>query len=217
MAESKLIPITACLMVQDEEKHIARAINNIKDQVCSILVVDGGSSDNTVEIARSLGAKVYERKFDFDFSAQRNFLMSKVETEWALWLDADEYFSDMFFNLLPALVLKTPEKCVAYHVYRISKFDGEIKGNDFQWRLMKKDFVKWTGKIHEGIEFMKGTKGLKVPEQYCMMHEHTMKRQLWNNSLYYNINNGKLERPATRSGMEYQQDKWVFVENDREG
>ena len=213
--DSMEIPITACIIAQDEERYIERAIKNVKPHVSKIIIVDGGSKDKTKDIARDNGCLIYDRAFDFDFSAQRNFAASHAQTPWILWLDADEYFSQEFFYILPALVMNVPEKCSAYHVYRISIFDKEVKGTDFQWRLMLKDHTRWAGKIHEGIQFLNDTHGLKVPQQYPMIHDHSMARQLFNNKLYQNINEGNLARPKDDEGTEYHGDKWIDVKTER--
>jgi glycosyltransferase involved in cell wall biosynthesis len=215
--DRKDIPISACLVVQDEEAYIETAVKNLLPNVREVVVVDGGSKDKTVEVCKKLGCRVEERKFDFDFSAQRNFAMSVCETDWVLFCDADEWFSEEFYTILPSLLLNPLENCFGYHVYRISRFDGQVVGTDFQWRVLHKTGGFWQGKVHEGFTFYSGKMGLKMPKEYCMYHEHTMKRQLYNNALYYNINQGIKERPADNKGMEYQTDKWIEVPTRRDG
>ena len=210
------IPISACIIAQNEEKYIGKAIENLLPNVAEVLVVDGGSKDGTVKLCEKLGARVDVRPFKFDFSAQRNYAMSICETNWILFCDADEWFSEDFFALLPSLVTSPPENCMGYHVYRVSKFDGQVVGTDFQWRVLRKDSGEWQGRVHEGFTFSKGFHGLKLPEQYLMHHEHTMKRQLFNNSLYYNINNNIKKRPKNTKGMEYQKDRWIVVPTERD-
>jgi len=211
------IPISGCIIAQDEEKYIEKAILNMTPHVGELVVIDGGSKDKTIDIATKLGCKVVENKFDFDFSKQRNFAHTKCRYDWILWLDVDEYFSDTFYSLLPALVTATPDTCAGYQIFRKSIFDGEERGIDYQWRLVNKVFSTWTGKIHEGIQFNAGYTGFKVPKEYFMTHEHTMKRQLFNNALYYNVNNDIKARPENNKGMEYHEDKWIEVETDRNG
>lgn len=82
--------VSACLIVLNEEKRIAKVINNIKKYVDEIIVIDGGSADKTVKIAVSLGAKVFKRKWDNNFGAQRNFAIKKAKGNWIFIIDADE-------------------------------------------------------------------------------------------------------------------------------
>ena len=211
------IPVSACIIAQNEEKYIGKAIKNLLPNVAEVLVIDGGSEDDTVRICRELGARVNVHPFQFDFAAQRNYAMSICKTDWILFCDADEWFSDAFYSLIPSLITNPVDKCMGYHIYRVSRFDGNVVGTDFQWRLLHRKGGYWAGRVHEGFTFHRGLGGLKVPEEYLMYHEHTMKRQLFNNSLYYNINNNIKERPPSTKGMEYQKDKWIEVPTRRDG
>ncbi|MEG6570381.1 glycosyltransferase [Thermoanaerobacterium thermosaccharolyticum] len=84
--------ISLCLITKDEEKNIARCINSVKDIVDEIVVVDTGSKDKTVEIAKSFGekVKVINAKWEDDFSKARNIAIENATSDWILFLDADE-------------------------------------------------------------------------------------------------------------------------------
>ena len=82
--------ISLCMIARNEEKFIAAAINSVRNFVDEIIVVDTGSIDNTAELCRQLGASVFHFKWVDDFSAARNFAVSKASSDWVLILDADE-------------------------------------------------------------------------------------------------------------------------------
>lgn len=82
--------ISVCMMVKNEEKNLPRALDSVKDWVDEIIVVDTGSTDRTVEIAESYGAKVYHHPWEHDFSKHRNQSISYATGDWLLILDADE-------------------------------------------------------------------------------------------------------------------------------
>ena len=82
--------ISACMIVRDESKVLARCLNSIKDWVDEIIVVDTGSKDNTIEIAESFGAVVFEQPWQDDFSLHRNYSISKATKDWIFVIDADE-------------------------------------------------------------------------------------------------------------------------------
>lgn len=84
--------LSLCLITKDEEKNIARCINSVKDIVDEIVVVDTGSKDKTVEIAKSFGdkVKVINAKWEDDFSKARNIAIENATSDWILFLDADE-------------------------------------------------------------------------------------------------------------------------------
>lgn len=98
----KDLEIHAIILTLNEEKHIARCINSIKDHCTSITVVDSGSSDKTVEIASALGAVVLTNKW-VNHSVQMNFGIDTLKGKggWLLRIDADEIlepFSDKKLN-----------------------------------------------------------------------------------------------------------------------
>lgn len=86
--------ISACYIVKNEAKNIAKSIASISNQVDEIIVVDTGSSDDTLAILAQLEVSVYAMPWEEDFSAARNFALSKATGEWLILLDADEYFTD---------------------------------------------------------------------------------------------------------------------------
>ena len=81
--------ITLFIITKNEASHIATCIRSAKNLVQDIVVLDSFSTDNTVQICRDLGARVYQQPFE-NFTKQKNDALAKVTTEWALSLDADE-------------------------------------------------------------------------------------------------------------------------------
>jgi tetratricopeptide (TPR) repeat protein len=82
--------ISLCIVVKNEEAALPQCLNSVKDVVEEMIVLDTGSSDRTVEIARQFGAKVHHFTWCNDFSAARNEALKYVSGEWVLVLDADE-------------------------------------------------------------------------------------------------------------------------------
>ncbi len=82
--------ISACMIVKNEEKLLPQCLESIKDYVDEIIIVDTGSTDRTVEIAKSYGAKVYHHPWEDDFSKHRNQSISYATSEWVFIIDADE-------------------------------------------------------------------------------------------------------------------------------
>jgi tetratricopeptide (TPR) repeat protein len=86
--------VTLCTIVKNEKNHLARCLKSAKPIVDEIIVVDTGSTDETKDIARVFGARVYDFKWTDDFSKARNFALSKASGDWILVLDADEVISN---------------------------------------------------------------------------------------------------------------------------
>ncbi len=81
--------ITLATFVKDEENCIAHMIESVKRHVDEIVVVDTGSTDNTISICRDFGARIYEVGFT-DFGKIRTLAAHLAKKEWVLMLDADE-------------------------------------------------------------------------------------------------------------------------------
>ncbi len=82
--------VTLAMIVKNEEKHLPECLASMKDYVDEIVIVDTGSTDRTIEIAKSFGAKVYEHPWEDSFAIARNHAISHVETPWLIQMDADE-------------------------------------------------------------------------------------------------------------------------------
>jgi glycosyltransferase involved in cell wall biosynthesis len=87
--------ITAIILTYNEELHIARCINSLKDAVDEVIVVDSFSTDKTCEIANELGAVVLQNKF-VNQAVQFNWALETcdIKSEWVLRIDADEYIDN---------------------------------------------------------------------------------------------------------------------------
>jgi glycosyltransferase involved in cell wall biosynthesis len=85
-----MIQLSACLIVKNEAMLLSRCLESIRSFVDEIIVVDTGSDDRTVEIARSYGAQVYHFAWVDDFSAARNESLRHAKGDWILYIDADE-------------------------------------------------------------------------------------------------------------------------------
>lgn len=82
--------ISLCLIARDEEAMLPDCLRSVGDAVDEVIVVDTGSSDRTLELARRAGAKVFEVPWTGDFSAARNAAVERASGAWVLQLDADE-------------------------------------------------------------------------------------------------------------------------------
>nr|WP_238177706.1 glycosyltransferase [Paenibacillus contaminans] len=130
--------LSLCMIVRDEERHIARCLESVKDIADEIVVVDTGSSDATADICRSFGATVLPYEWHDDFAAARNAGIELATGEWILWLDADEELTDvdrqsvrdtLALSKSSLLTLhtihfyeKTADPFLAYHVAQIRLF-----------------------------------------------------------------------------------------------
>ncbi len=88
------IKISQCVITKNEERCIARCIESMYGIADEIIVVDTGSTDRTVEIAKEHGASIRHFEWIGDFSAAKNYAIDQATGDWIIFLDADEYFTD---------------------------------------------------------------------------------------------------------------------------
>ena len=105
--------LSVVIITHNEEANIGRTLESVRPLVSDgkgeIIVVDSGSTDRTVEIAKSFGAKVFVEEWK-GFAAQKNSAIDKAEGDWVLSLDADEEVNEGMRKLLP-FILSPPQGC----------------------------------------------------------------------------------------------------------
>ena len=93
-----MVKISACVITKNEEINITNWLKCMKLLADEMIVVDTGSTDNTLAVAQKNGAKTYEIKWEDDFSSAKNFAIEQAQGEWIAFLDADEYFPETVIN-----------------------------------------------------------------------------------------------------------------------
>jgi glycosyltransferase involved in cell wall biosynthesis len=118
--------IAAIILSFNEEKHIARCIESLKDVAKDVYVVDCGSSDKTVQIAQSMGAKVLTNKW-LNHATQLRWAIKNINSaaEWVIRLDADEYLSDILKHELKSKLAGLNEFIDGVAVKRKIIFQGK--------------------------------------------------------------------------------------------
>ena len=150
----KKLPVTVTIITLDEEKNISRCIGSVPF-ASEIVVVDSSSKDRTVEIAKSLGAKVFAESWK-GFGPQKASATEKASFDWILSLDADETVSPELQKELEILFENINPK-VGYLLPRKSFYLGRwiLRGGwypDFQKRLFHRAHSNWNdSKIHEKV------------------------------------------------------------------
>lgn len=148
--------ISTIILTKNEEQNIEKCIQSVR-WCDEIIIIDDGSQDATIEIAKKYKATIYLRPLNNNFSSTRNFGISKAKNEWILFVDSDEVVTDaLAYEISNVIGLKDQN---------IKNFNGfYIKRSDFMWgkqleygetgsikllRLGKKGFGVWKGMAHE--------------------------------------------------------------------
>src|SRR5436190_1781549 len=84
--------ISLAVMVRDEEQRLKRCLDSAKNAVDEIVVLDTGSKDNSMAVAKDCGAQVSQIEWPGSFSVAMNTLLDQITTDWTLRLDSDEWF-----------------------------------------------------------------------------------------------------------------------------
>ena len=123
--------LSLLMLCKDEEKHLKRALDSIKNVVDEIVLVDTGSTDMITSVAKEYGAKVIEHKWNDHFGEARNAGLRHVTGDYVLSMDADEYIdNDTIVSLLvfKSILSLVNKKGVVFEI-KIFKDDQEIMKN----------------------------------------------------------------------------------------
>lgn len=145
------VKISVAIITKNEEKRLPDCLKSVSF-ADDIVVVDSGSSDRTVEIAKEFGCRVFEEEWK-GFGKQKNSAVHKCLHKWVIILDADERVSpdvkDLIFNTLQ----KPGASAFSFKMkHFINKRWIKYGGNwpDWHVRLVDKDKGEFLGEIHEG-------------------------------------------------------------------
>lgn len=108
-----MTPISICVIAKNEEKHMDAFLSSIKRHMHNypyeLLIVDTGSTDQTVEIARQYTNKIFHFEWINDFSAARNYSIQCASYNWILVLDCDEYVIDLKAECFEQMMAQYPK------------------------------------------------------------------------------------------------------------
>ncbi len=211
------VRLSQCMIVKNEEKNIRRALEWGKGTVFEQIVVDTGSNDRTVEIAREMGATVYHFTWINDFSAAKNFAISKAKGDWIVFLDADEYYTqDSTAKIIPILmrIENGFDKKARPHAVRSSLVNLDDDGRAFSTGIQDRIFrntslLCYHNRIHETLYNTDDSDVIVVDASKELMIYHTgYTRQVYRESdkLQRNIRilkNEVAERPDDYNAWSY--------------
>ncbi|NOY53536.1 MAG: glycosyltransferase [Deltaproteobacteria bacterium] len=123
--EAAEIPkLSVCMMVKNEEEKLPRCLDSIRGYVDELVIVDTGSTDRTVEIARRYTDKIYFHPWEGDFSKARNQALQYAAGDWILQLDADEVVDAADAPRLKTVIQEVPEE-ITHQDVEILNYDSE--------------------------------------------------------------------------------------------
>lgn len=143
--------ISLAMIVKNEEKNLRNCLNSVYDKVDEIVIVDTGSKDKTSDIAKEFTDKLYDYKWNDNFSDARNFSLSMCTGDWILVLDADDIFIEGSKGYLYEFAEKNPNKIGL--IQRMSNYiqnGEECIAKEYEARFFEKG-IYYEGTIHEQL------------------------------------------------------------------
>ena len=168
--------ISACVIVKNEEKNISRWLKCNGALADEIIVVDTGSTDNTVKLAQEAGAKLFYFKWINDFAAAKNYAIEQATGDWIMFLDADESFThEAQKKLRQELERFDKDKSVAALLCRLLDVneddDYKIVNTFLLPRIFRRSpYIRYKGAIHEQLENSRGNKRMVFASEVEIMH-----------------------------------------------
>lgn len=161
--------MSLCMITKDEEDFLPQCLDSVKALVDEIIVVDTGSTDRTVDIARNYGARIYHHTWEDDYSKHRNQSISYASKEWILIIDADEVIARRDIDKIRSILYSITAEGFMFTLrnyennYNLANLtlnpDDYEEGEGYPGfipqdliRLFKNDpDIYFTGKVHETL------------------------------------------------------------------
>jgi glycosyltransferase involved in cell wall biosynthesis len=175
--ESKIL-ISLCMIVKNERANLGRCLASAQPHVDEIIVVDTGSRDNTVEIAKTYGSRIKFFEWCDDFAAARNYSIAQATGEWILQLDADEELIVIGSNWRQKLQAQT--EILAYSIDRfdVGSDQSEFIGGYYLRLFRNLPEFKYHGRYHEHLRYGDSLKLLHLSELQILHHGNSQPEQL---------------------------------------
>ena len=158
--------LSVCMIAKDEAEFIVGAIESVRGLAHQIIVVDTGSEDNTVDLARKAGAVVELVPWQGDFSAARNASVARATGDWVLVLDADERVDEASRMTIRAIMEESvsdgggPHRIVCPKIRNFTRAKRFLN-DGFSGRLFRNlPAMRFSGRVHEEV-------AVGVPDAFC--------------------------------------------------
>lgn len=155
--------ISACMIVKNEQEFLPTCLTSIKNAVDEIIVVDTGSTDKTVPIAKDFGAKVYYHPWNDSFSEARNHSLRYATGDWILQIDADEELDQSDVHKLRHIINTSNYNGILVAIYSIIK--GDVH-KFYNTRIFRRNDAFYKDIIHEQIVI----EGKRLPTEIRLYH-----------------------------------------------
>lgn len=145
-----MIPISVCIITKNEAENLDKCLAALKPYPFEIVVVDTGSTDNSKEVAFKYTDKVYDFEWVNDFSAARNFSISRASHNMIFVLDTDEFVLEFDLDEVEKLIEQNPKGVGLIKRLDYFEVDGEKRcQNTIVDRIFNRKYYRYERPIHE--------------------------------------------------------------------
>jgi len=159
----KQLMLSLALIVKNEEKNLKRILDSAQGLYDELVIVDTGSIDKTVEIAKQYTDKVYHFEWVKHFAKARNFAFSKCTQPWVCWLDADDYLKAEDVKTIRKFFLENKDNpeldyILLNYFYWVEPPtpEGAIQATQLRERIIRREKAVWQGRCHEIVPILWG-------------------------------------------------------------
>jgi glycosyltransferase involved in cell wall biosynthesis len=162
--------LAAVVLTLNEERYLPDCLRSLRSLACDVIVVDSGSTDKTVEIARSFGVRVEHHHFR-GFASQRNAALQFAQhCEWTLFIDADERVTPALGDEIRHRIASASDQTAGFWMPRSNiAFGRALRGGgwwpDYQARIIRRNRGAYdtNRQVHEVVQFAGETQYLDEP------------------------------------------------------
>lgn len=203
--------LSVLILTFNEQQHIERCINSVKDIADDIFIIDSYSTDKTVEIAKNMGAKVLQNKWQNNHAYQFNWGLenSNIKTEWVMRLDADEYITNELSLEIKNGLSTLSNKTSGVYMRRRTYFMGQWMKHGISYPIWVLRLWRY-GDGHCENRWMDEhivlTRGDSVRFQHDLIDDNHNDLTWWTN---------KHNHYATREAADLLNHKYNFMESDK--
>jgi glycosyltransferase involved in cell wall biosynthesis len=184
-------PLCLCLIVKNEAKYLEKCVSSVRSIVSQIIIVDTGSNDHTLEIAKTLTDEFYQIAFQNDFSQARNIALNYAKTPWILFLDADESFEPMDANNLLKSISETSDNIWGYQLTRYNFFGTGGWYTSKNLKVFRNSpLIKYEGTVSESVTQAIKKNGGRIEDAPVLLNHYGHCRDAIsrNNKAYFYLN-----------------------------
>lgn len=151
--------LSICMMIKNEEKNLDRCLSSLEPLMTKmeseLIIVDTGSTDDSVKIAKKYTDKIYHHQWSDDFSSMRNITIDYAQGEWIFIVDADEEITDEE-KLIDLLNSKTIDNVNTIHIWCKSYMKQNVEETAvviITPRLFRRGTIRYEGAVHNQPHF----------------------------------------------------------------